>query len=197
MNFRRPMLAVVTAGLMAVSLPNNALHAAEADIPNLVLIDPEKANQKPREEKISKSANRVVESDDWRKDTKNKIWKWHKTQLLMMNCTKDDIVVKTYNVGDGSHLIPKFRMVLKPGKHTSQKIKCASPKAKDECSIFVGTPKHGFIGWYNAKSNWGPNVMFGSAEHISIYPGDPTAVSQGCQSFKKHLNLDKAGTLPK
>ncbi len=32
MSFRRPMLAVVTAGLMAVSLPNNALHAAEADI---------------------------------------------------------------------------------------------------------------------------------------------------------------------
>lgn len=166
-------------------------------MPETVLIDPNKANQKPIEEPINKSANRVVKSDDWRKDTENKIWKWHKTPILVMNCTRDNIIVQTYNIGDVVRLVPRFRIVLKPGKHTSQKIKCGTKKHKDRCSLYFGTQKHGFVGWNNAKSNYGPNVLFGSAKHMAVYSAAPNAVSQGCQSFKKHLQLDKTGTLPK
>lgn len=212
MSFRRPMLAVVTAGLMAVSLPNNPLNAAEADIkisipkqdaneqlppPTMVLIDPKKMNEKPTVEKIKKSDNRVVESDEWRKDTKDKVWKTHPGPVVLLNCTRDEIVVKTYNIGDAVRFVPRSLKRLKPGEHSGKAVVCGTKKHPDQCDFFIGTPKHGFVGWTGKFNQQGARVLFGSAKHLTMYRTTPTAMGVGCRFFEKYLNLKSSGALPK
>lgn len=70
-------------------------------------------------------------------------------------------------------------------------------KNPGKCKLYIGSPKHGFIVLGNEIADWGPNVIFGSAEHFARYTTKPNAVSAGCRSFKYHFLIAKPGSLPK
>ncbi|MEK9752923.1 MAG: hypothetical protein VW338_06895 [Rhodospirillaceae bacterium] len=101
-----------------ISVPKQEEKEMISSMPEAVVIDPKTANQKPRQEKISRSANRVVESDDWRKDTKAKIWKWHKQPVVYLNCSRDVVTLRTYNLEDAVRMVPRWSTKLKPGERT-------------------------------------------------------------------------------